>query len=88
MHDKLYDLSKFASLHPGGEWFIKTTKGTDITEYFESSHPNQPMVRRLLAKYERSPCTSPRNCPYTYKENGFYRTLQGRAQEVLRTLPK
>lgn len=88
VHDKLYDLTAFAKLHPGGNWFIESTKGADITEYFETSHPNQPMVRRMLAKYERKQVFHPRNCPYTYAEDGFYRTLQKRVLLVLKPIPK
>ena len=38
IHDKLYDLSSFAKRHPGGTFWIESTKGTDITEAFEVSH--------------------------------------------------
>ena len=37
IHDNLYDLSAFASRHPGGRRWIEVTKGTDITEAFEVS---------------------------------------------------
>jgi len=33
--NRLYDLEKFAKLHPGGAEWIQLTKGTDITELFE-----------------------------------------------------
>ena len=36
IHDDLYDLSEFK--HPGGDQWIRLTKGTDITEAFEVAH--------------------------------------------------
>jgi len=38
IYDKLYDLSDFAARHPGGASWIECTRGTDITEPFESHH--------------------------------------------------
>lgn len=37
IRDNLYDLEGFAKNHPGGEEWIRLTKGTDITEIFEFS---------------------------------------------------
>lgn len=35
IRNSLYDLETFAKFHPGGEEWIRLTKGTDITELFE-----------------------------------------------------
>ena len=35
IRNNLYDLEGFAKFHPGGEEWIRLTKGTDITEIFE-----------------------------------------------------
>jgi hypothetical protein len=34
VHDELYDLAEFK--HPGGDHWLELTKGTDITELFET----------------------------------------------------
>ncbi|RXG67353.1 cytochrome b5-related protein [Armadillidium vulgare] len=53
LHDKLYDLTAFIKSHPGGPFWIEETRGTDITESFESSHfrtlPEQvtPILKRV-----------------------------------------
>lgn len=31
----LYDLEKWVKIHPGGSKWLKSTKGTDVTEAFE-----------------------------------------------------
>eukprot|EP01083_Nonionella_stella_P028793 79355_1 len=49
--NKLYDLSSFIPHHPGGESWLKQTKGMDITGYFITHHLNQPKVVQLLSKY-------------------------------------
>ena len=38
VHDKLYDLTDFIGSHPGGREWLEITRGTDITEAFESGH--------------------------------------------------
>jgi len=35
LHGKLYDFTSFAPTHPGGEGFINSGRGKDITEIFE-----------------------------------------------------
>ncbi|KAF2360549.1 Fatty acid desaturase domain [Trinorchestia longiramus] len=82
IHDKLYDLAGFMDKHPGGRFWIETTRGTDITEAFESAHVN-PAVAQLLPKYYVRDATTKRNSPYTFHENGFYKTLQRKAWQVL-----
>ncbi|KAF0305634.1 Cytochrome b5-related protein [Amphibalanus amphitrite] len=85
VHDELYDLSEFAERHPGGRFWLDITRGQDITELFEASHclatgrPEQQLARcRVRA------ATQPRNAPYTFQADGFYRTLKRRAAPVLR----
>ncbi|KAA0195902.1 hypothetical protein HAZT_HAZT010028 [Hyalella azteca] len=50
IHDKLYDLTNFIAKHPGGRFWLETTRGTDITEAFESAHVN-PAVAKMLPKF-------------------------------------
>jgi len=79
VHDKLYDLSGFVDSHPGGRMWLEVTKGTDITEAFESSHLDGPKVEAILAKFYRKEATNKRQSPFTFEPDGFYRTLKRRA---------
>lgn len=47
--DNLYDLSEFN--HPGGQNLLEMSRGTDITEAFESHHLDMEKVRKVLEKY-------------------------------------
>ena len=79
--DKLYDLSDFISSHPGGGMWLQVTRGTDITEAFESSHLDANKVDAILAKFYRkeAPTNKKRQSPFTFQDDGFYRTLKKRA---------
>ena len=79
VHDKLYDLSGFVDSHPGGRMWLEVTKGTDITEAFESSHLDEQKVEAILAKFYRKEATNKRQSPFTFEPDGFYRTLKRRA---------
>jgi len=84
--DKLYDLSSWIHKHPGGKMWIESTRGTDITEAFESHHPDGPAAEAILNKYYVKAATEPRNSPFTFEENGFYRTLKRKAWPVLKQI--
>lgn len=58
----------------GKEW-ITSTQGTDITEVFESYHIFAKS-QAMLSKYYVKDISSPRNSPYTFHENGFYKTFK------------
>jgi len=61
------------------------TQGLDITEAFESSHiANTSLVEETLAKYYVRDASAPRNSPYTFKPDGFYKTLKRAAAPILR----
>ena len=79
VHDKLYDLSGFVDSHPGGRMWLEVTRGTDITEAFESSHLDGQKVEVILAKFYRKEATNKRQSPFTFEPDGFYRTLKRRA---------
>ena len=85
VHDKLYDLSRFIDKHPGGSQWLQVTRGTDITELFECSHPN-PNVDKILAKYFVEKTDIPRNSPYSLEPDGFYLTLKRRVYKKLQSL--
>ncbi|XP_068219377.1 cytochrome b5-related protein-like isoform X2 [Palaemon carinicauda] len=82
VHNKLYDLTDFAKIHPGGKEWITMTKGTDITEAFESSHISLT-AEKILSKYFVKDIDTPRNSPYTFHEDGFFRTLKRKVRPVL-----
>lgn len=83
VHNKLYDLTDFIDKHPGGKDWLKTTKGTDITEAFESAHISTG-AEKLLSKYYVKNISTPRNSPYTFHEDGFYKTFKRKVQPVLK----
>lgn len=83
IHDGLYDLTEFAERHPGGKVWIETTRGTDITEAFESAH-FRPHAEALLPKYFVNRAEGPRNSPYTFHEDGFYKTFKRKVRPVLK----
>nr|CAD7405177.1 unnamed protein product [Timema poppensis] len=82
VHDDLYDVSTFVDKHPGGADWLKLTKGTDITEAFESHHITNHADYTLKKFFVRK-ATTRRNSPYTFEEDGFYKTLKRRAREIL-----
>ena len=51
VHDKLYDLTPFIKKHPGGPTWLEATRGTDITEAFETAHVNIALSKSILSKY-------------------------------------
>ncbi|KPJ18939.1 Cytochrome b5-related protein [Papilio machaon] len=87
IHNKLYDVTKFLNKHPGGEEWLELTKGTDITEAFESHHLN-PATEKILEKYYVRDAKTPRNSPFTFKDDGFYRTLKREVYKELSKVPK
>ncbi|XP_075220337.1 cytochrome b5-related protein-like [Lycorma delicatula] len=83
IHDGLYDLSSWIDKHPGGKKWISITKGLDITEAFEASHLN-PDVEKLLPKFFVRNANTPRNSPYTFNPDGFFRTLKKRIWNTIK----
>lgn len=58
---------------------------TDITEAFESSHlVDVPKIEKILAKYYVAEAKTPRNSPYKFDKNGFYKTLKRRVEPILK----
>lgn len=88
VHDKIYDLSKFMKLHPGGSEWLELTHGCDITEPFEAHHIDNEKVEKILEKYFVRDAAKPRIYKFTYDENGFYRTLKRRVAEKMKTIDK
>lgn len=61
-------------------------KGTDITEAFEIHHLNRAKAEHLLQEYRVREAKLPRNFKFTFKETGFYRTLQSRIADELKQI--
>ncbi|XP_023943565.2 cytochrome b5-related protein [Bicyclus anynana] len=87
VHDGLYDLEEFMETHPGGYEWLELTKGTDITEAFECHHL-RPIAEKTLAQFYVRDAKTPRNSPFTFKEDGFYRTLKTLVNEEVKKVPK
>ena len=64
-----------------GKYWLETLQGTDITEAFETHHYN-PMVVKMLPKFYVRDAKIERNSPYTFNENGFYKTLKRKVQKL------
>lgn len=62
-------------------------QGTDITEAFESHHISTG-PEELLQKFYVRDAKTKRNSPFTFEENGFYRTLKKNVREALKDIPK
>ncbi|KAG5676468.1 hypothetical protein PVAND_006300 [Polypedilum vanderplanki] len=82
VHDKLYDLTDFIERHPGGKDWLEITKGTDITEAFETHHINGK-AEGILKKFYIRDASEKRNYKFTYKDDAFFRTLKRRVADLL-----
>lgn len=52
VHEKVYDVTDFCAMHPGGTNIIKSNGGVDCTKSFDLlAHTNNPEVSSLLTKY-------------------------------------
>ncbi|KAL7741076.1 hypothetical protein ACLKA6_018113 [Drosophila palustris] len=87
IHDGIYDLTEFIEKHPGGSFWIRETKGMDITEAFEAHHLTTT-PEKMIAKYKVRDAAKPRIYTLTLHEDGFYKTLKGRVIEKLKTIDK
>jgi hypothetical protein len=79
----LYDFTDFIDRHPGGESWLRLTKGTDITEAFETHHITDK-AEKYLSKFKIREAKNPRNIKLTFNEDGFYRTLKNRVRDKLK----
>ncbi|XP_071447528.1 cytochrome b5-related protein-like [Hetaerina americana] len=83
IHNQLYDLTDFVKIHPGGADWLTLTKGTDITEAFESHHLSE-RPSRMLERFRVREASGPRNSTYTFAKDGFYLTLRDRVRKQLK----
>ncbi|XP_011307348.1 cytochrome b5-related protein isoform X1 [Fopius arisanus] len=85
VNDGLYDLTNFVETHPGGSEWLTITKGTDITELFESHHLTDK-AEKLLPKFYIRDAVKPRAVPLTFDKNGFYKKLKARSLDALKNV--
>lgn len=85
--DSIYDFTSFIDKHPGGPFWIRETKGMDITEAFEAHHLTTA-PEKMIAKYKVRDAAKPRIYTLTLHEDGFYKTLKERVREQLKTIDK
>ncbi|XP_075150025.1 cytochrome b5-related protein-like [Haematobia irritans] len=83
INDGIYDFTEFIHKHPGGSFWLESTKGTDITEAFEVHHLSS-IPATMIEKYKVADAKYPRIYTLTLNENGFYKTLKRRAMEKLK----
>ncbi|KAK5641847.1 hypothetical protein RI129_010394 [Pyrocoelia pectoralis] len=88
IHDDLYDVTDFIDVHPGGRFWLEETKGTDITELFESHHVISDVPEMMIKRFKIREAVGSRRSNYTFDDKGFYRTVKRRVREVLKTIPK
>ncbi|KAI8118036.1 Cytochrome b5-related protein [Lucilia cuprina] len=85
IYDSLYDFTDFIDKHPGGKFWIRETKGLDITEAFEAHHLTSAPAK-MIEKYKVREAAKPRIYTLTLHENGFYKTLKKRVAEKMKTI--
>ncbi|XP_017461480.1 PREDICTED: cytochrome b5-related protein [Rhagoletis zephyria] len=85
IYDGIYDFTDFISKHPGGEFWLIESKGTDITEAFEAHHIAK-LPHQMIEKYKVRDAKNPRIYTLTLHEDGFYKTLRERVREKLKTI--
>lgn len=85
IYDGIYDFTEFINKHPGGEFWLVESKGTDITEAFEAHHISKA-PHKLLEKYKVREAKNPRIYTLTLHEDGFYKILRERVRETLKTI--
>ncbi|XP_054741864.1 cytochrome b5-related protein [Anastrepha obliqua] len=87
IYDGIYDFTDFINKHPGGQFWLIESRGTDITEAFEAHHIAAG-PHKMLDKYKVRDAKNPRIYTLTMHEDGFYKTLRGRVREKLKTIDK
>lgn len=87
IYDNLYDFKYFQEIHPGGIDWLRLTRGTDITEAFESHHISSG-PSKLLQYYFIRKAVTPRNSKLTFDDDGFYKTLKRRVAPKLKSIKK
>ncbi|KAJ1324944.1 sulfite reductase (NADPH) flavoprotein alpha-component [Microdochium nivale] len=88
VHGKVYDVTSFCPMHPGGTLIIKSNAGVDCSKSFDDlAHTNNPEVSSLLTKYYIGDLAPKPEYPGTLSEiSGFYDLWQDYLRIVVETL--
>lgn len=85
VHGRWYDLSGFARRHPGGRFWIEETRGTDVTDLYETHHLDAAGgPDRILAGCLVGPAAPDYRGLYDYEADALYPTLKRRVAKALR----
>lgn len=77
---KVYDVSKFIAVHPGGKDALRMAAGRDVTIVFQSYHSFSDLAPKVLEKYYVGDLITTK-VP-TFPESGaFYKTLRKRVRQ-------
>jgi cytochrome b involved in lipid metabolism len=72
--NKMYDLTQWASKHPGGRSWIELTKGHDITALFRTHHLEYEKVKAMLEPYYIGPCPIEHPSRFEFEGKGSHFT--------------
>ncbi|KXJ89699.1 sulfite reductase flavo protein alpha-component [Microdochium bolleyi] len=88
VHGKVYDVTSFCPMHPGGTLIIKSNAGVDCSKSFDDlAHTNNPEVSSLLTKYYIGDLAPKPEYPGTlYEISRFYDLWQDYLRTVVETL--
>ncbi|KAM9998133.1 hypothetical protein ACTFIY_007767 [Dictyostelium cf. discoideum] len=81
---KVYNITKWVPLHPGGEDILLLSAGRDATNLFESYHPMTDKHYSLIKQYEIGYISSYEHPKYVEKSE-FYSTLKQRVRKHFQT---
>ena len=83
VHGKWYDLSAFVARHPGGESWLRDTRGCDVTELVETHHFNMQRVNGILAECYVGDAPTDYNSYFDFSPTGLFCVLKRRVAEQL-----
>jgi hypothetical protein len=86
VHDKMYDLSEYLDVHPGGREWLERMRGCDATEAFEAHHLDGEKVEKVLSLYYvRDVKPDEFNCGnrFDWSDEAFWRVVRKRVLERL-----
>ncbi|KAF7524391.1 hypothetical protein G7054_g11446 [Neopestalotiopsis clavispora] len=87
VHGKVYDVTDFAPIHPGGVLIIRSNAGVDCSQSFDNlAHTNNPEVSSLLTKYFIGNLTPKPDYHASEELNGLYDMWQEYLRTVVETL--
>ncbi|EGC31437.1 hypothetical protein DICPUDRAFT_39933 [Dictyostelium purpureum] len=77
---KVYDITKWLPIHPGGKEALLLAAGRDCTNLFESYHPMSDKPQSIIGKFEIGYISSYEHPKYVQKSK-FYSDLKQRVRE-------